>query len=168
ACGDHHLLLDSLRRLAVSRGAVRLEGEEHPFTELDGMLEGVEPGDDRPLVQAETESVAELQPKRGHLALEPEVLRLRPQFGDLIGPGPRAHQLDGRVDPLASARVGIALCGSRATHGERAVVARAIPVEGLDDVEVRLVAGTDQPIREIVRMRVAALTRDGVDRLDIV
>ena len=38
----------------------------------------------------------------------------------------------------------------------------------MDDVEERLVAGADDPVGEVVRMRVAALARDRVDRLDAV
>src|SRR5207244_5185971 len=51
---------------------------------------------------------------------------------------------------------------------ERSVVAGAVAVVGLDDVEEGLVAGPDQPIREHVRMRAAALARHGVDGLDVV
>ncbi len=37
----------------------------------------------------------------------------------------------------------------------------------MDDVEERLVARPQQPVGEDVRVRVAAVARDGVDRLDL-
>ena len=54
----------------------------------------------------------------------------------------------------------------RAADDERAVVARPVAVVHVDDVEVRLVAGADQPVGEHVRVRAAALAGDRVDRLD--
>ena len=38
----------------------------------------------------------------------------------------------------------------------------------LQDVEERLVAGPDHAVGEVVRMRIAALAGDRVDRLDVV
>jgi hypothetical protein len=49
------------------------------------VLEGVQPGDDRPLVQAEAEAVRELQAEGGELAVEPEVLRPRQRQRDDVG-----------------------------------------------------------------------------------
>ncbi len=60
------------------------------------------------------------------------------------------------------------LGGGGPPHAEGAVVARAVAHEGLDDVEEGLVARPDHPIGEVVRMRRAALTRDGIDGLHAV
>ena len=75
---------------------------------------------------------------------------------------------DSGVHPLAGLRVGIALGRGRAADRERAVIAGAIAVEGVDDVEEGLVAGPDDPVGEVVRVRVAALAGDRVDRLDLI
>ena len=56
----------------------------------------------------------------------------------------------------------------RAADIEGAVVAGAVAHERLQDVEERLVAGAQHAVGEIVRMRIAALAGDGVDRLDVV
>ena len=56
----------------------------------------------------------------------------------------------------------------RAADVEGAVVAGAVALVGLQDVEERLVAGAEVAVGEVVRMRVAALARDRVDRLDVV
>src|SRR5437870_8471010 len=48
--GDHDLLLDSRRRVAVLGRAVRLQGEDHALLELDRVLERVQPAEDGPLV----------------------------------------------------------------------------------------------------------------------
>src|SRR6185295_3506988 len=56
----------------------------------------------------------------------------------------------------------------RAADGERAVIACAVTDERVDDVEVGRIAGPDQTVREVVRMRAAALPRYRVDRFDAV
>ena len=79
----------------------------------------------------------------------------------------RPHQLDRRVDPLARLLVGVALGVVRLADDERPVVAGLVADERLDDVEERLVAGPDDPVAEDVRVRAAALARDGVDVVDV-
>ena len=107
--GDDDLLLDPGRRHAVLGRAVRLERDDHALLQLDRVLERVQPADDRALVQEQPDAVAELEPERLHLAIEPELLGLRPDAGDLVGRDARAHQLDRGVDPLARLLVRIAL-----------------------------------------------------------
>src|SRR3954453_17844852 len=82
--GDDDLLLDAGGREAVRGGAEGLEREDHALFELHRVLEGVEPADDRALVQREAEAVAELQAERRHLVLEAELGRGRPEPGDLV------------------------------------------------------------------------------------
>ena len=72
------------------------------------------------------------------------------------------------VHPLPRLLVGVPLRLGRAADAEGAVVAGAVAVEGMDDVEERLVARPDDAVGEVVRMRVAPLARDRVDRLDLV
>ena len=69
---------------------------------------------------------------------------------------------------MARLDVGVALGIRGAPDINGAVVAGAVAHKGLDDVEEGLIAGAEQAVGEIVRMWVAALTRDGVDRLDLV
>ena len=152
-----------------SRGrAVGLQREDHADLELHRLLHRVQPGDDRPLVQPEPEAVRELQAERLHLAAEAEVLGLGQQRGDLVGADAGLDAVDPAVHPLARLRVGVALRRGRAADREGAVVAGPVAVEGVDDVEERLVAGADEPVGEVVRVRVAPLAGDRVDRLDLV
>ncbi len=72
------------------------------------------------------------------------------------------------VEPFARLLVGVVLHRRGAADIEGAVVAGAVAHERLQDVEERLVARADHAVGEIVRMRIAALARDGVDRLDVV
>src|SRR4028119_717572 len=74
---DDDLLLDARGGETVAGRAVGLQREDHALLDLDGVLERVEPADDRPLVQREAESVPELQPEGRHLVLEAEVARRR-------------------------------------------------------------------------------------------
>src|SRR6266568_5874855 len=127
--GDHDLLLDAGRREAVRRRAVGLQREHHAGAQFDRFDHAVEPRDDRPLVQAETEAVAELEAESVHLGGEAEFRRLRPHGGDLVGPHTRPHDVDGRVHPLPRPGVGVALAGRCAADAERAVVAGAVAVE---------------------------------------
>ena len=95
-------------------------------------------------------------------------LRLRQRARDLVRADAGLQQVDRAVHPFARLAIRGALRRRRAADVERAVVARAIAHERLDDVEERLVAGTDQAVGEVVRMRAAALAGDRVDRLDAV
>ena len=79
----------------------------------------------------------------------------------------RLHQLDRRVDPLARLLVRVALRVRALTDHERAVVARLVADERVDDVEEGLVAGPDDPVAEHVRVRAAALARHRVDVVDV-
>src|SRR3954453_19381874 len=166
--GDHDLLLDPSGGEAVGRGAVGLQREDHADLELHRLLHRVQPADDRPLVQTEPEAVGELQAERLHLAAEAEPLGLRQQGGDRVGADAGPDPLDPAVHPLARLAVGIALRRGRAADRERAVVAGPVAVERVDDVEERLVARPDQPVGEVVRVGVAALAGDRVDRLHLV
>src|SRR5688572_6288694 len=74
--GDDHLLLDPRRGVAVGGRAVRLEGDDHPFLELDRVLQRVQAADDRPLVKEQADAVAELEPEALHLRIEAELFRL--------------------------------------------------------------------------------------------
>src|SRR5579885_1536639 len=165
--GDDDLLFDPRRRAAVRGGAVRLEREHHSRFELDRVLERVDARDHRRLVQPDAEAVPELEPEAGFLALEAERLRGRPDGGDLVGRRARPDERDRGVEPLAALPVGVELRPRDRPDVERAVVARPVAHERVDDVEERLVARTQQAVGEDVRVRVAAVARDGVDRLDL-
>ena len=112
--------------------------------------------------------MAELQAKGGVLAGKTEFLGLRPDLRDGVGGHPRLDQRDGGVDPLAGLHIGVILHRRGAADVEGAVVAGAIALIALQDVEERLVAGAKVTVGEVVRMRVAALAGNGVDRLHIV
>ena len=80
----------------------------------------------------------------------------------------RLDQRDRVVEPFARLLVGVVLHRRGAADIEGAVVAGAVAHERLQDVEERLIARPHHAVGEIVRMRVAALARNGVDRLDVV
>src|SRR5882724_38685 len=168
ARGDDHFLLDARGRGAVGGGAVRLDREHHAGLQLHGIVERVQPADDGPLVQPQADAVAEVQPERGHLALEADLLRLGEGPRDLVRRHAGLDERDGLVHPLARLLVGHQLRLRRLADAERAVVAGAIADERHDDVEERLVAGPDDAVGEVVRVRAAALAGDRVDGLDVV
>ena len=151
-----------------ARRAIGLDGEHHAGLELDRLAQRGEARDERPLMQAEAEAVAEVEPEGVHLAREADLLRLGQREGDLVARHPGLEQLDGLVHPFARLAVGGALRIGGAPDVEGAVVAGAIAHERLDDVEERLVARADQPVGEVVRMRRAALAGNRVDRLDAI
>src|SRR6185437_9197376 len=138
-CHDD-LLLDARGGEAVARRAIGLEREHHAFLDFHRVVEGVEPADDRPLVQPQSQPVAEQEAERLHLAGETDLLRLGPARRDLVGGDTGFDQRDRCVDPFARALVGVLLRIGGAADIEGAVVAGAISHEGLDDVEERLVA----------------------------
>ena len=78
-----------------------------------------------------------------------------------------AHCGDRDVHVLAAPHVGVAHRRRGAAHGEAPVVAGAVPVPTVQDVEERRVAGPDDAVGEHVGVRRAALAGDGVDALDV-
>src|SRR5919201_2793261 len=105
------------------------------------MLQGIQPADDGPLMERQPEAMAKLEAEGLHLVLEAEVLRLRPRLRDRVGGHTGLDEVDAGIDPLACLLVGIALALGRAADIEGPVIAGAVAVIGLDDVEERLVAG---------------------------
>ena len=99
---------------------------------------------------------------------ESERRRLGPDLRHLVRAYARPDEVDCGVKPCAALDISIVLHWSRASDVERAIVARAITLVALKDVEEGLVAGPELPVCEVVRMRVAAFARDGIDRFDIV
>ena len=112
--------------------------------------------------------MAELEREGFHLVREAKFLRLGPNRSDLIGADAGFNQLDRSVDPFSCFSVSVALSIARSADVEGAVVARPVAHEGLNDVEERLVTWAEQPIGEVVWMRVTALARNGVNRFDVV
>src|SRR5207237_4767742 len=150
---------------AVAGRAIGLERKDHARLYLDRFLEGIEPRDDRPFVDAETDAVREFEAERLHLAAEADFGGRRPAFGDVIRTYARLHQRNGVIDPVSRPFVGIFLRHRRLADAEGAVVAGTIADEAVHDVEEGLIARPDDAVGEIVRVRRAAFTRDGVDRL---
>src|SRR5579875_3845784 len=112
--------------------------------------------------------MAKLETKCRHLIGESELLRFWPHAAYLIGRDARLDQLDSTVEPFAALLVGIELRRRGTTDVERAVVTGAVSHERLQDIEKHLVAGPHHTVCEIMRMRVATLAGDGVDRFDVV
>src|SRR6202048_483995 len=166
--GHHDFFLYAGGGIAIRGRAIGLQRKHHALLDLRRMIEGDHPRDDGPLMQGKAEAMPELQPERRHLVGEPEILRLRPDLADLVGGDPRLDQRDRLVQPFARLLVGVVLDGSSAAHIEGAVVARAVPHEGLQDIEERLVPRSQHAVGEIVRMRIAALPGDGIDRLHVI
>src|SRR5256886_10225836 len=87
-CSTHELSLrsffffqaeDGIRDLTVTGvqtcALPIFQREHHAFVDLRRMLERVEPGNDRSLMQAEPQPVAELQAETVHFGGEPEIGR---------------------------------------------------------------------------------------------
>jgi len=154
---ENHFFLDARSGDAVARGAVGFDREHHPCLQLDRLLERSEPRDQRPLMQAEPQPVAEVEAKGLHLARKADLLRLREGARDLVAGHPGLQEVDRLVHPLARLPVRSALRSRRTAYIERPVVTSAIAHERLDHVEEGLVAGADEAVGEVVRVRRAAL-----------
>src|ERR1700710_713386 len=139
--GHQDLLLDPRGGDAVGGRAVGLQGEDHAGNDRLRVVEAVQAGDHRRLVEADAKAVAELQAEARFLVGEALLLGGRPARGDLVGGDAGADQVDRVVEPLAALLVGVDLGLVGAADRERAVVARAVAHEGVDDVEESLVAG---------------------------
>src|SRR5205085_10356167 len=82
---EDDLLLDARGRDAVGRGAISFHGEHHARLELDRLAERGEARNQRPLVQAEAEAMAKIEPEGVHLARKAAVLRFGQCERDLAG-----------------------------------------------------------------------------------
>src|SRR5262245_62308980 len=132
------------------------------------MVERDHARDDRPLMQVQAEAMAELETESRQFVREAKLLRLRPGARNLVGHHAGADQFDGAIEPLTRLLVSVVLRGRSAPDIEGAVVAGAIAHEALQNVEEGLIAGPDQPVGEIMRMRIAAFARYGIHRLNVV
>jgi len=150
---DDELLLDPRRRPAVRRRPERLEREDHPLLDRLGMVERDEPAEDRLLPDREPDAVPVLERERGLLVGEAELLRLRERRDDVGGRDARADHRDRVVEDVAGALVRVDLVPRRRPDRERAVVARAVAVVGVEDVEVSRVARSQHAVGEHVRVR---------------
>ena len=131
------------------------------------MLERVDARDHRRLVEPDADPVPELETEARLLVREAELLGGRPDLRDPVRRHARPDELDRSVEPFAALLVRVELRLADAADVERAVVARPVAHERMDDVEERLVARPQEPVGEHVRMRIAAVARDGVDRLHL-
>src|SRR4051812_42282131 len=137
---DDDLLLDPRRRAPVRRRAVGLEREDHSLLELYRALEGVDARDHRRLVQPDADPMPELEAEAALLVVEPEVVCRGPDRGDLVSRHARANEVDRGVKPLAALLVRVELRLRDRADVERAVVARPVAHERVDDVEEGLIA----------------------------
>src|SRR5713226_4664901 len=119
-------------------------------------------------MQAQSEAMAEIQAECRHLAFETDIGRFGQLLGSLVGAQTGLQHPDSIIHPLPGALIRVTLRLRGTANGESAVVACAVTDEGMDDVEIRLITRTNQPVREIVRMRAAPFSRNGIDRFDAV
>lgn len=109
-------------------------------------------------MERQTKPVAKLQTERGELVGEAVFFRLGPQFGDLIRRHAGLDRRDRSINPFARLDVGVALRGRRPADVERSIVTGPVSLEGMDHVEECLVAGAEQTIGKVVRVRTATLS----------
>ena len=86
---------------------------------------------------------------------------------DLGGRHARPDQRDRVVEDVAAALVGVDEAARAAPDGEGAVIAGAVAVERVEDVEVGGIARPEHPVGEDVRVRAAPFARDRIDALDV-
>ena len=99
-----------------------------------------------------------LQRERGLFVGKTELLRLRPHGHDVCRRHAGPNERDGVVEDVATTFVRVHECARRAPDGKRPVVARAVTVVRMKDVEVRGIAGPEHAVSEHVWMRAATLT----------
>src|SRR3954466_12805623 len=120
---------------------------------IGGIVERDEPREDRLLPDREPDAVPVLEREGGLLVREAELLGLREALADdLRRRHARLDHRDRAVEDVAAALVRVDERARRGADGERPVVAGAIAVVRVEDVEVRGVAGPQHPVGEDVRM----------------
>jgi len=99
------------------------------------VLRGDQPADDRLLPDREPDAMSQLQGEGCLLVRKSELLRAREGISDLSGGGPGLYAADGVIEVIAATGIGVDQRLRSAADGERAVVAGAIAVVGVQDVE---------------------------------
>src|SRR5256885_1087014 len=97
--------------------------------------------------------MAELEAEARLLVGETELLCGRPDARDLIRRHPGTYELDCGVQPLPALLVSVDLRVSHTADVECPVVTGPVAHERMDDVEERLISGTQEPVGEHMRMR---------------
>src|ERR1700722_7575648 len=161
---DYDLLFDARGAPAIGGGPERFEREYHARFDGDRMLEGNQAADDGLLPDGEADAVAVLQGEGVFFILETEILRLRPDCGNLGGGAAGADEFDGGIEIIAAALVGVDHGVRGVADREAAVVAGAVSHVGMKNVVVDGIAGTQHAVGKNVRVRVAALAGDCVHR----
>src|SRR5207245_5972837 len=131
------------------------------------MLGCNQPADYRLLPDRETDTVPQLKRERRLLVGEAEFLRPRKCLGDLSRRGAGRHPADGIVEVITAASIGVDQCRRRASNRKRAVVAGAVSVVGVQDIEEHRITRSHHAVAVDVRMGMGPLTRDGVDPFDV-
>src|SRR5512140_1519916 len=111
------------------------------------MVEGDQTTEDRFLPDGETHPVAVLKGECVLLVRKTELLGLRPELDDVGRGDARTDDTDSRIQVVSAPLVGVYHGPRRAADREGAIVAGPVPVEALQDVEVRRVTGPQHPIR---------------------
>ena len=111
--------------------------------------------------------MAELERKSLLLIGEPELLCFRKNRSHIGRGRAGPHQGYGLVEVVAAALVRVDKRLGCAPDRECAVVARAVAVERMEDVEVGGITRPQGAVREVVWVRAAPLAGDGVDAFDV-
>src|SRR5712692_10921960 len=98
-----------------------------------------------------------LQSESGFFVRKAELFRLGPELDDVRRGDSGLHDADRGVHVVAAALVGVHHRGRGAADREGPVVAGAIAVVAVQDVEEGRISGTENTVRVDMRMRAAAL-----------
>src|ERR1019366_1460663 len=112
--------------------------------------------------------MSKLKSKGRQFTIKSELFRLGPNLCNCCGICSNLNGVDGGVHPLAALGVSIALRGSRTSHGKGAVITGSISVKGMNNVKESLITWPDDPVREIMWVRITSLSRNCIDCFDLV
>src|SRR5688572_5670596 len=111
--------------------------------------------------------MAVLQRKGRFFIGKAELLCLRPELDDIGRGNSRFDDADRRVHVVAAALVGVDHRWRRAAYSEGSIVAGAIAIEAVQNVEKGRITGPEHAIGVDVRMGTAAFSRDRVDAFNM-
>ena len=148
-------------------GPVGFERKDHAFFDHFGIIERNQAAEDRFLPDRQTDAVAVLQRKSGFFIGEAELLRLGPEL-DHVGRGDaRFDDADRRVHVVAATFVGVDHRRRGAADCECSVIAGAIAIVAVQNIEERRIAGTQHAVGVDMRMRAATLAGNRIDAFDM-
>src|SRR5712691_12272432 len=164
---NDQLFLDARRRPAIGGGPESLERENHSLFNHLRVINRDQAAENGFLPDGKTYAVTVLEREGGLFIGEAKFFRSGPELDNVSGGHPRLDRVNGPIQDFPAILVSIYLRLRSASHYKGAIVAGAITVIAVQDVEICRVTRPQGAIGKHVWMGTATFARNSVDSFDM-